>query len=179
MSELNTHIIFGGLQTIRVLSIIVLLLPIPLTFRLLIIYIIDALDGNLIYSPFNVNTYEYIYNDKLVDTLLYILILSYLAYYHFTYFGFGIFILFGMLLYRMIGVSRYIITRDKTFIIRYPDMFREFSLILALMYDGYIVKNNLNIVLGAIIVAIFKSYYEYLQHKKNILDIDINKLKFI
>jgi hypothetical protein len=148
---------FAMLQTLRVLSLGLLMAPIPLTYRLLFIYAIDAIDCNRFWHPIPCKSFEYQMNDKIVDTVTYIAIVGFLMY---KYPSAANFLLLGMLLWRMVGIVRLNNTRDAQHLIWHPDLVREFSLVLAAMYDGWINPTPTNFAIVLPVIAIVKWNFE-------------------
>lgn len=159
--QLN-HLSF--LQIIRIVGLIIIILPLPLTIRLLFLYVLDNIDCNIrikILYPIPCSSFKYQWNDKLIDILTYIVILCYL----FNKFSHPAnFVLLGMLLYRVIGIVKFWYNRNSLELVRYPDLFREFSLILALIHDKWLPNKIWLLVISAIIIAIIKTKVEYLHH---------------
>lgn len=155
----------GLRQGLRVVALALLLAPLPLTLRLLGIYALDTLDcaEALGLNPLPCNSPEYQWNDKLVDTLTYVVVLAFLAARHPH--G-GNYLLLGMLLYRAIGVAKYGAdpAHDAAQFVQHPDMFREFSLLLAAVHDGWLPDSAGTVAAGALAVALLKPAYERLHH---------------
>jgi len=152
---------FAMLQTLRVLSLGLLMAPIPLTYRLLFIYAIDAIDCNRFWHPIPCKSFEYQMNDKIVDTVTYIAVIGYLMY---IYPSAANFLLLGMLLWRIVGVVRMNNTRDAQHLIWHPDLVREFSLVLAAMYDGWINPTPKNFAIILPVIAVMKWNFEKALH---------------
>lgn len=152
---------FSILQTWRVVGLSVLLLPIPLTVRLLAIYFLDLIDCTTLFASIPCDSHLYQWNDKLVDTLIYIVIIAYLCLRAPSQWNY---VLVGLFLYRVIGVIRLGSTKDMKSLVYYPDIVREFSLVLAAVYDGWLPSLPLTITTLLVIIAVVKPYIEYLQH---------------
>jgi len=145
------------LQIARVLSLGFLMAPIPLTYRLLFIYALDAIDCNRFWHPIPCKSFDYQMNDKIVDTITYIAIVGFLMY---KYPSAANFLLLGMLLWRMVGIVRWNNTRDSKYLVWHLDMVREFSLVLAAMYDGWINPTATNFAIVLPVIAIVKWNFE-------------------
>ena len=169
--------VFTILQLIRIAAVALLFAPIPLTLRLLLLYVADIIDCFVIHriwkptpdsknvvviAPIDCAGYDYQSRDKIVDTIVYIVVMAYLWAMHPSPLNY---VLLGLLLYRTVGVAQFLRTGDKIYIVRYPDLFREFSLVVALMHDGYFHPRSW-ITLGAIFlaIAIGKTGVEYYHH---------------
>jgi len=74
------------------------------------------------------------------------------------------FLLLGMLLWRIIGIIRWNNTRDTTYLVWHLDMVREFSLVLAAMYDGWIEPSPRNFTISLPIIAAMKWNFEKALH---------------
>lgn len=158
---------FAMLQFIRVLSLGLLAIPIPLTYRLLLIYTLDIIDCNSLWHPIPCKSFEYQINDKIIDTLIYIVILGFFMYTHPSAINF---LLLGLLFWRIIGIIRWNKTRDTKNLIRHFDIVREFSLVLAAMYDGWINPTPINFAIILPIIIIVKWNFEKYLHGGKIYD---------
>lgn len=152
---------FAMLQIVRVLSLGILTAPIPLTYRLLFIYAIDGIDCNRFWHPIPCKSFEYQMNDKIVDTVTYIAVIGYLMY---IYPSAANFVLLGMLLWRVVGIVRWNNTRDTKNLVWHLDMVREFSLVLAAMYDGWINPTPTNFAIILPVIAVMKWNFEKALH---------------
>ena len=149
------------LQIIRILGIGLLTAPIPLTYRLLLIYILDGIDCNRFWHPIPCKSFDYQINDKIIDTVTYIAIIGFFMY---AYPSPANFLLLGMLLWRIIGIIRWYKTRDTKYLVWHLDMVREFSLVLAAMYDGWIEPSPMNFTISLPIIAAMKWNFEKALH---------------
>jgi hypothetical protein len=100
-------------------------------------------------------------NDTIVDTVTYIAIVGFLMY---TYPSAANFLLLGMLLWRIIGIVRWNNTRDSKYLVWHLDMVREFSLVLAAMYDGWIDPTPTNFAIILPVIAVVKWNFEKVLH---------------
>lgn len=152
------------MQAVRLAGIGVLFLPLPLTMRLLILYVIDIIDCNPIMFPFKAClSDEYQLSDKIVDWVTYLAILIYLLSSHPSQ-PFANALLCAMLVYRGVGITKYVKNKDPTTFMKYPDIFREFSLLVAMMIDGYIPKTPLSLVISTAVATGVKIVYERIHH---------------
>lgn len=156
---------------LRVACLALLLLDIPLSIRLCLIYMGDVLDS----FPFHAyswlttkklatNPQGYHTKDKIIDLIIYVGVFVYMI----STFkcSIGIMLLFGSLLLRMYGVWRYVRSDKKNSdnFVWFPDLFREYSIWLALMQDNIVKATTTNYVIGFIVIAIVKTYFEYWRH---------------
>lgn len=149
--------LFHYAQVLRIFSLIALKLDLPLTVRLLIIYFADMLDCyflKLIDPTHNCETPYYQINDKIIDLIIYIVIMMYFIMSDFH--NALIFVLMGFLLLRTVGVVKFIRSDglNNRILWQYPDLFREFSLYVALVYDGFVPDNSsIHIAAGLLIIG--------------------------
>lgn len=97
----------------------------------------------------------------MVDTITYVAVLAHLAIAHPDPANA---LLLAMLLYRTVGIAEYVRTQDDRTFVRYPDVFREFSLLLALMHDGWVRRTPWTLVGSAVGASAFKVVYEAVHH---------------
>lgn len=157
-------------QTWRIAALIILALPIPLTFRLLLLYTTDSFDCRVvnIFKVASCKTFFYQMNDKIIDTLTYVVVMAYF----FINFKSNplIYVLFGFLLSRIVGVVKFYQTKgDNAMMVAYPDVFREFSVYLALIYDGFIPDKLRYDVVILIILILAKVQFEKYFHKDEVI----------
>lgn len=153
--------VFSMLQIIRIVALSILMLPIPLTIRLLALYVIDIVDCNPLWHPVHCHSFYYQWNDKMVDTITYIVVVAYMFINHSSSANY---VLLAMLLYRMLGLYKWKQSRDPMYLVYYPDLVREFSLVVAAASDGWIPKSPRVLITGAIIIALVKPMVEYRHH---------------
>ncbi len=170
-------------STLRLLSILILLIPnIHPFFKVLLIYILDALDGRLIkQNDENATTYNLLYQryDKIVDSVINIIIFIYFI----SLYPNNIFNLFilGLLIFRLIGVYLFvtennpaIVDRPQDYLLLFPDFFRDVILFLFLVEffkcyygtDDYFFNNQLLVVFVIFAIMFFKVYQEQLIHNR-------------
>jgi len=159
--------LFRIAQLLRVLSLFVLIFPIPLTYRLLIIYLLDGIDCSRFWHPVPCNSFKYQWNDKLIDTLSYIVINAFLIWKYPSPLNF---MLLGMLLFRIKGIVQWYQTGNSEYLIWHPDIFREFSLVVSAVNDGMIKLSPTMTVSSVFIISILKWMFEIKMHKKGVHD---------
>lgn len=139
-------------QAIRIASLGILLVPnIDDIYKLLLIYFVDSIDC----IPGPCPDYKYQSIDKLIDFLSYIFILVYLWPKTQNWFRW---VLVATLVFRLIGLSLFYKTRDETVLVKFPDYFREFT-VVNLLFPG-----NLWWLLG---VLVTKPFVEMHLHARN------------
>ncbi len=161
-------------QVFRILSLLVLKLKIPLTVRLLILYAADMLDcqpAKFIDKTFDCHTLFYQANDKIIDTIVYMVVILYFMIMFRS--NALVYVLVGFLLHRMVGVYKFIQTEGNPRILsQYPDVFREFSLYVAMVYDGYVPDNNYYHLGAGIFIIIGKILFEKMFHGRYKIMVD-------
>lgn len=169
MAGYSTYM-FDLMQSLRVAGTVALALPIPLAARLLLLYAMDLLDCDvpkLLYAvtggsnPVPCSSFQYQWNDKLVDTLVYVAVLAFLF---LRYPHVANVVLLAMLLYRAVGVAKFGATQDPHALVQHPDMFREFSLVVAAVHDGWLPASTPLLAAAALVIAVGKRQFEYLMH---------------
>lgn len=161
---MDKHNIFVA-QIFRILALFSLLLPIPLTIRLIILYLTDFFDAPrflLVGAKINSHTMFYQANDKIIDTLTYIIVFWYLRNHKVG--GELIYILFGFLLLRIVGVYKLIASRNIGILEYYPDAFREISIYMAMIYDGYVTDKLIVNFIVIVLIVMFKMHFERIVH---------------
>ena len=156
-------------QIFRVTTLIILAFPIPLTYRLLLLYLTDLFDCDALklFSTPNCHTTFYQVNDKIIDILIYIVVMIYfLINYSKNPMNY---VLIGFLLHRIIGVYKFIITENNDLMIYFPDVFRELSIYVAMIHDGF-VENKLSVhIIVTMIIILAKIQFEKMLHSKKII----------
>jgi hypothetical protein len=124
----------------------------PDIYKLLFLYLIDNIDC----LPGPCNDFKYQQADKTIDFLTYISILLYLWNRLSTPWWFR-WLLLGTLLFRYYGIIQLQRSTDAKTLIRFPDYFRELTIV------GLLFPGNL---LAILLVFIFKPFVELYLHDR-------------
>lgn len=138
-------------QAIRIASLTLLSVPnIPDIYKLLGLYFIDSIDC----IPGPCPDFKYQSVDKLIDFFTYVCILVYIWPRTQPWF---LWLLVGSLLFRLVGLWFFYKSRDDSVLIKFPDYFRELT-IVNLLFPGN--------VWWILAVFIFKPFVEVYLHAK-------------
>ena len=161
--------ILGISFIVRLITMLVIYyLPINNTIKIILIFCTDFLDcwttkliGQFKYRiQFFENQWckEFSYQmaDKIVDLLSYLLVIQLLPYNP---------LLIGIVIYRLIGVGLFYKTRDSSWLILFPDLFKE-VVIYNLLFGSMTANMFLLIVVGKIVFEIIWHRYVNKNHYK-------------
>ena len=164
-----THFYFSLLLRIIVTVVILFTFPIPLFYKIILIMMSDFLDHGIprrIYSNWiSGKTLTYQINDKITDTITYIILLCYIL----TTSNITITqkkILITLLIFRIIGTVLFILKKDKKYLFYFPNFFLEISLSMVGINHFSLKNQASNIVI--LLVIIYKIIQEYILHYKNL-----------
>ena len=164
-----THFYFSLLLRIIVSVVILFTFPIPLFYKIILIMMSDSLDHGIprmIYSNWiSGKTLTYQINDKITDTITYIILLCYIL----TTSNITISqkkILITLLIFRIIGTVLFILKKDRKYLFYFPNFFLEISLAMVGINHFSLKNQASNIVI--LLVIIYKIIQEYILHYKNL-----------
>ena len=79
------------------------------------------------------------------------------------------YVLIGFLLHRIIGVYKFTMTENNDLMIYFPDIFRELSIYVAMIHDGF-VENKLSVhIIVTMIIILAKIQFEKMWHSQKII----------
>ena len=165
---------FKLFMTFRIILAIVVLhyLPIPTTFKLLLIVFFDNIDGRFvknlkIHNFDHTITKEYQLHDKMADLISYILILHYL-YKHKILDNDKLIDLAILLGYRLIGDLIFFIQKNRKVLFYFPNIFEMLALFWVILQDtnNTAIKNSYHMLL-IIAITLIKTYHEYFLHNSD------------
>lgn len=151
--------------------VITYIIKIPLFYKIILIIIIDRIDCMPTYYPHKgplfsnkieiCKTLYYQKIDKIVDTICYVILLSYLAKYRiFNEKYLKAISLF--LIYRIIGIILFCYSKNKNYLVYFPNLFITITMTIATIYHFNILKSY--ILLLCIIISTLTVIQEYYMH---------------
>ncbi len=152
-----------------ILAFVVLFyLPIPMSCKLLLIVFFDNVDGRFpkrlkIHNYDHTLTKQYQIHDKIADLLGYCIIMYYL--YKKEIFPMNkLIVLFGLLIYRLIGDIIFFVQKNRKVLFYFPNIFEMLALYWAILYDIQKEPGKGADTLIIIAIVLFKTYHEYFLH---------------
>ena len=106
-------------------------------------------------------TLKYQMIDKIVDTIVYLLLLIYTLNQNYLSMN-EKYILIGLFIYRLVGVIMFIKTKDRQYLYHYPNFYLEIMLAFYI-FNAFSVDSNIRIYL-ILAVVIYKIITEYYHH---------------